>query len=76
MGETKELNIKNRTYYFLDDIIDMKNFHSNLLKIDKKPYKKVDIHYIGYITINKFNEKLGDHENIQCKSFVFNISFC
>ena len=60
MGETKELNIKNRTYYYFDDMIDIRNFHSNLLKIDKKPYKDVDIYYIGYITIKKF----GDCENI------------
>ena len=32
----------------------------NLLKIDKKPYKDVDIYYIGYITIKKFS----DCENI------------
>ena len=43
MGETKELNIKNRTYYFLDDMTDIRNFHSNLSKTDKKPYKDVDI---------------------------------
>ena len=60
MGETKELNIKNQTYYFLDDMIDIKNFHSNLLKIDKKPHKDIDIYYIGYITIKKFS----DYENI------------
>ena len=60
MGETKELNIKNQTYYFLDDMIDIKNFHSNLLKIDKKPYKDIDIYFIGYVTIKKF----GDCENI------------
>ena len=41
-------------------MIDVKNFHSNLLKIDKKPYKDVDIYSIGYITIKKF----GDCENI------------
>ena len=63
MGETKELDIKNQTYYFLDDIIDIRKFQSNLLKIDKKPYKDFDIHYIGYITIKKFN-KFSDHENI------------
>ena len=54
MRETKKLNIKNRTYYYFDDIIDIRNFHSNLLKIDKKPYKDVDIYCIGYITIKKF----------------------
>ena len=60
MGETKQLNIKNQTYYFFDDMIDIRNFQSNLLKIDKKPYKDIDIYYIGYITIKKF----GDCENI------------
>ena len=51
MGETKELNIKNETYYFFNDMINIRNFHSNLLKIDKKPHKDFDIYYIGYITI-------------------------
>ena len=32
MGEVKELNIKNRTYYYFNDIIDIKDFQSNLLK--------------------------------------------
>ena len=60
MGETKELNIKNQTYYFFDDMIDIRNFQSNLLKIDKKHYKDFDIYYIGYITI----KKIGDCKNI------------
>ena len=51
MGEVKELNIKNRTYYYFNDIFDIKDFHSNLLKIDKKQYKDIGIYYIGYITI-------------------------
>ena len=55
MAEAKEINIKNQTYYFFDNMIDIRNFHSNLLKIDKKPYKDVDIYYIGYITIKKFS---------------------
>ena len=54
MGETKELNIKNQTYYFYNDLINIKTFQSNLLKIDKKPYKDDDIYYIGYITIKSF----------------------
>ena len=44
MGEVKEIKIKNQTYCFLNDMIDIRNFHSNLLKIDKKPYKDVDIY--------------------------------
>ena len=60
MGKVKELNIKNRTYYYFNDIIDIKDFQSNLLKIDKKQYKDIDVYYIGYITIKKF----GNCENI------------
>ena len=60
MGQVKEINIKNQTYYFFNDMIDIKNFHSNLLKIDKKSHKDIDIYYIGYITIKKFS----DCENI------------
>ena len=51
MRKVKELNIKNRTYYYFNDIIDIKNFQSNLLKIDKKQCKDIDIYYIDYITI-------------------------
>ena len=56
MGENKELRVKNQTYYFFDDMINIKNLHSNLLKIDQKPYKDFDIYYIGYITIKKFGD--------------------
>ena len=58
MGIVKELNIKNQTYYFYYDMIHIRNFHSNFLKIDKKHYKDFDIYYIGYITI----KKIGDYE--------------
>ena len=34
-------------------MINIKNFDSNLLKIEKKSYKNIDICYIGYITIKK-----------------------
>ena len=60
MGTLKQINIKNRTYYFYNDIIDIENFKSNLLKIDKKSYKDIDICNIGYITI----KKIGDCKNI------------
>ena len=48
MGNTKEINIKNRTYYFFDDIINTENFNPDLLKIDEKSYKNIGIYYIGY----------------------------
>ena len=60
MGEVKQIEIKNRTYYFYSEIINLKNFDSILLKIDKKSYKNIVIYYIGYITI----KKIGDCENI------------
>ena len=40
MGNIKEINIKNQTYYFSDDMINIKDFDPNLLKIDQKPLKK------------------------------------
>ena len=60
MGTIKQIDIKNRTYYLYSDIIDIKNFTSNLLKIDKKSYKDIGIYNIGYITI----KKIDDYENI------------
>ena len=51
MGNKKQVNIRNRTYYFFNDMINIEDFDSNLLKIDKKSYKNVDVYYIGYITI-------------------------
>ena len=60
MGTLKQINIKNRTYHFYNDIIDLENFDSSLLKIDKKSYKNIGIQNIGYIT----NEKVHDCKNI------------
>ena len=60
MGEVKQINIKNQTYYFYNDIINLTNFESNLLKIDKKSYKNIGIYNIGYIAI----KKIDDYENI------------
>ena len=59
MKEVKKTNIKSEYHYF-EDIVNIEDFHSNLLEIDKKPHKDVDMYYIGYTTIKKF----GDCENI------------
>ena len=40
MGVVKQIDIKNGTYYFYNDIVNLKNFKSKLLKIDEKTYKK------------------------------------
>ena len=60
MGSVKQINVKNRTYDFYNDMINIKKFDSNLLKIDKKSYKDIGIYNIGYITI----KKIDDYENI------------
>ena len=39
------------TYYFFDDIINIKNFDPNSIKIDEKSYRNIFIYYIGYMTI-------------------------
>ena len=54
MGTTKQINIKNGTYYFYNDIIHLENFDARLLKIDKKSYKDINIYNIGYITKKKW----------------------
>ena len=51
MGNIKEINMKHRTYYFSDDMINIKDFDSDLLKRDKRSYKYIDIYYIEYITM-------------------------
>ena len=60
MGKVRQINIKNQTYNFYNDIINLKNFDSKLLKIGKKHYKGINIYYTGHITIKTF----GDCENI------------
>ena len=61
MGEVKQKNIKNRTYYFYNDIIDIKNFDARLLKIDKKSYKNIGIYNIGCIAIKKIDDCKNIH---------------
>ena len=57
MGKVKQIEIKNQTYYFYNDKINLNNLDSNLLKIDKKHYKVINIYYIGH-------KKIDDCENI------------
>ena len=60
MNTTNQINIKNRTYYFYNDIIDLENVDTMLLKIDKKSYKDIGIYNIGYV----MKKKVGDCMNI------------
>ena len=64
MGKVKQVQIKNRTYYFYNDIINIEEFNLGLLKIDKKLYRDIDICYIGYITVKK---------TVDCKN-IYNVN--
>ena len=50
-NKVKDIRIKKHTYYFLDDIIKMKNSDPNNIKIDEKLYKNILIYYIRSMTI-------------------------
>ena len=45
---TRQLNIKDRSYYFYNDLINVLNFEASSFKIDKKIWKDIDIYFIGY----------------------------
>ena len=60
MGAVKERNVKHQTYYFYNDMTNIKNFDPILLKTNRKSYKDIGIYNIGYITI----KKIGDCEII------------
>ena len=49
----KDISIKNETYFFFNDIINIKDFQPNNTEIDEKSYNNILINYIGYETIKK-----------------------
>ena len=51
INKFKDISIKKHTYYFFDDIINIKNLDPDNIKIDRKLYKNINIYYMGYITI-------------------------
>ena len=48
MGEIKQINIKNRTYYFYNDIIDLDEFDGSKIKVDRKKFNDIDIYCLRY----------------------------
>ena len=67
MGVVKQINIKNRIYYFYNEIIDLKYFEAMLLKTDKKSYKNIGIYNTGYIT----QKKIDDCEKIYSVNLLY-----
>ena len=50
-NKVKDISIKNRIYYFFNDIVNIERFDPNNVKIGKKSYRNILIYYIGYVTI-------------------------
>ena len=53
MVTIKQINIKNRIYYFYNDIIDLENFKSSSLKIDKKSFKTLVFTILDILQLKK-----------------------
>ena len=54
-NKIKSIDFKIHTYYFFDDIINIKTFDPNNIKVDKNLYKNIFIYCIGYVTIKDSN---------------------
>ena len=50
-NKVKDINIKSHTYYFFDDIINIKYFNPCNIKIHEKSYKNYLIYHMVYVTI-------------------------
>ena len=57
MGETKQIHLKNRTYYFYKDVINHEEFDESKIKVDKKNFNDINIYYLGY-EYNTLNYKM------------------
>ena len=53
MGAVKQIDTKNRTYYFYNDMINIKNFDPNLLKIDKNHTKTLVFTTLDILQLKK-----------------------
>ena len=67
MGNIKQINIKNRSYYFFNDMINIKDFDPSLIKIDKRSYKNIGIYHTEYITL----KSISDCENINSVNLLY-----
>ena len=70
-NKVKDVSIKNYTYYFFNDLINIENFEPNNINIDEKSYKNTLIYYIGYVTIK--DSKYVKVNNVNCDGVVLEI---
>ena len=69
MRNIKQINIKNRTYYLFNDMINIKDFDSSLLKLDKNSCKNI-LALEQWIHYNNKNWWLCKYQ--WCKSIISN----
>ena len=50
-NKLKGIDTKNCTYYFFDEMVNVKDFDPNIIKLDNQYYKNFLIYYIGYMTV-------------------------
>ena len=56
METIKQINIKNRTYYFYNDIVNLDEFDEGRIRVDKKDFNNIDIYNLGYEHKKKISE--------------------
>ena len=56
METIEQISIKNRTYYFYNDVIDLDEFDESKIKVDKKGFNDINIYYLGYENKTKISE--------------------
>ena len=69
-NKVKDISVNIHSYYFFDDIINIKNFDPHNIKIDEKSNKDILIYYIGYVTIK--NSKYVKINSVNLLCLIFN----
>ena len=77
MSCIKEINIKNRTYYFFNDTINIKNFDLNQIKTDQKSYNNLSYVRISsvdplYLIIDKVDRYIEENNENKYLTLVSN----
>ena len=67
MGEIKQINIKNQTYYFYNDIINLDEFDGSKIKVDKKNFNDINIYYLGY----EYKKALTEFNQINSANLLY-----
>ena len=59
-----ETDIQNRTYYFFNDMINIKNIDPDKIKMEEKTYKNIPIYFNGYVIVKNLSYTKINNVNI------------